>query len=92
MTTPAVAAHEAGHLMGLPDQYTTSIDPKLGRVTTPLPGAQGNIMGSLSGKPSEGDIVQILKQFPPNSSVTPAAGGWSAGGGGNQSPSQVSRK
>jgi RHS repeat-associated protein len=50
------AAHEAGHLMGLPDQYS-GFPPK------PNPGYEGNIMGDVfRGTPSANDIRNIINK------------------------------
>jgi RHS repeat-associated protein len=91
---PGAAAHEAGHLMGLRDQYTDSYVGGA-RITTPNPGYAGNIMGENSGRPSESDITAIIYRFGPSpqppssasgmypapSSHTPAPSsfGWSGG-------------
>ena len=48
------AAHEAGHLMGLDDQYTDRGGVK--------PGYEGNIMGSRDGVPSAADIADIIRR------------------------------
>ena len=50
-------AHEAGHLMGLPDRYE---DVK-GKGSVTIPGWENNIMGSRGGVVEERDIKQILK-------------------------------
>jgi RHS repeat-associated protein len=47
------AAHEAGHLMGLPDRYSYTTG-------NPLPGESG-IMAQRGGLPTEKDIDDILK-------------------------------
>ena len=57
---PIIAAHEAGHFMGLPDDYASSIDEFGNRVTTPLPGYGNDIMATLTGSPSAQDIATIL--------------------------------
>lgn len=57
--TPAIAAHEAGHFMGLPDDYSSSIDQFGNRVTVPLPGYKNDIMATLSGLPSPEDMQTI---------------------------------
>lgn len=62
--TGQVAAHEAGHLMGLPDQYTSSIGADNVRTTTPNLGYENNIMGTLTGTPSEADISRIINANP----------------------------
>ena len=46
------AAHEAGHLMGLPDSYGAN---------GPLPGFENNIMGARDKLPSARNIQDILK-------------------------------
>ncbi|MCM0608476.1 MAG: hypothetical protein KA711_05680 [Ideonella sp. WA131b] len=51
---PWVAAHEAGHLMGLPDRYR-EIPGATPRSTKPLPGYVGNIMAQHLGTPTNGD-------------------------------------
>jgi hypothetical protein len=45
-------AHEAGHLMGLDDQYTDK---------GPKKGFERNIMGARNGTPSQADIANIIK-------------------------------
>ena len=47
----ATAAHEAGHLLGLPNMYLES---------GPIPGWESNIMANKYGKPSFIDILQII--------------------------------
>lgn len=51
---PWVAAHEAGHLMGLIDRYFADF--------TPHPGYEGNIMGEWNGIPRYSDIVEIIQK------------------------------
>jgi RHS repeat-associated protein len=51
------SAHEAGHLMNLPDQYH---DTPTGSI--PNKGYENNIMGTTSGKPNENDITQIINK------------------------------
>lgn len=46
------AAHEAGHLMGLPDSYGAN---------GPVPGFENNIMGVRDKLPSDGNIQEILR-------------------------------
>ena len=50
------AAHEAGHLMGLPDRYTDKVGPH--------PGYEHNIMGVHGGVATAEDIQQIIKLNP----------------------------
>jgi len=50
-----VAAHEAGHLMGLPDFYR-DINGK----SVPMPGHDKTIMGQYGGDITEDDITMIL--------------------------------
>ncbi len=51
-------AHEAGHLMGLGDCYKVlSRDPYR---TEPKPNCRGNIMGTLSGGPSQNNVSKIV--------------------------------
>jgi RHS repeat-associated protein len=47
------AAHEAGHLMGLPDRYTD--------FGGPMPGFETNIMAIQGGTPSADDIIKIIE-------------------------------
>jgi RHS repeat-associated protein len=57
------ASHEAGHLMGLGDQYDEWYEVKDGkkiRHSTPRKNFEKNIMGTIVGKPSEDDITQII--------------------------------
>ena len=49
------AAHEAGHLMGLPDRYT-DVDGR----SIPNPGWENDIMADESKPPSEDDIADIV--------------------------------
>ncbi len=51
---PWVAAHEAGHLMGLIDRYFADF--------TPHPGYEGNIMGERNGIPRYSDIIEIIQK------------------------------
>ena len=50
------AAHEAGHLIALPDQYTDAEGPNKGY--------EQNIMGVRNGTPSQADIETIIKVNP----------------------------
>jgi RHS repeat-associated protein len=50
------AAHEAGHLMGLPDRYTDKVGPH--------PGYETNIMGVHGGTATAADIASIIKLNP----------------------------
>jgi RHS repeat-associated protein len=50
------AAHEAGHLMRLPDRYTDKVGPH--------PGYEHNIMGVHGGVATAEDIQQIIKLNP----------------------------
>lgn len=50
-----MAAHEAGHLLGLPDHYK---DVNGGSV--PDPGFENDIMGARGKAPSERDIQDII--------------------------------
>jgi RHS repeat-associated protein len=54
------SAHEAGHFMKLPDQYQDVTDANGNVSSVPNPGYEKNIMGSLSGTPSENDITGII--------------------------------
>ena len=54
-----VAAHEAGHLMGLPDLYFDRSG-----LSVAFPGAELNIMGQFWMKPVASDIGYILKLWP----------------------------
>jgi RHS repeat-associated protein len=57
---PWVAAHEAGHLMGLDDHYTAWCDHGV-RKSKPNPGWGGDIMGDYNGKVSPADISGIIQ-------------------------------
>lgn len=50
------AAHEAGHLMGLPDRY----NDVPGQGSQPMKGYETNIMGAPVGTPTQADIGQII--------------------------------
>jgi RHS repeat-associated protein len=79
-TTPWVAAHEAGHLMGLPDQYIEQPNPITGLAqSSPNPGYDTNIMAVRSGTPSEQDITNIVN-----------GNSGSSGSGSAKSPSSLS--
>ena len=55
------AAHEAGHLMGIGDKYSSKYDAKGNRTgTSPHYGYKGNIMAELPGKPSDDNMKDIL--------------------------------
>ena len=60
-----VAAHEAGHLLGLPDQYAEVGVPGGPRQTQPKPGFEHNIMGG-HGQPNVrgADIAAIIAANP----------------------------
>jgi hypothetical protein len=49
-------AHEAGHLMGLPDYYTD--------LGGPFPGYESDILGARGGTPSAADIINIIRANP----------------------------
>jgi hypothetical protein len=53
-------AHEAGHLMGLDDQYTEGHDANGHRKTTPKPGHEGDKMATLSGMTLDSSIGTII--------------------------------
>jgi len=53
-------AHEAGHLMGLEDEYTDTTDSAGNRVTFPNPGHENDIMATLDGQPTQEEIDQIV--------------------------------
>jgi len=61
-TNEKVASHEAGHLMGLKDQYKNVKAPDGSRDTVVNPGYEDNIMGQLNGKPSEQDVTDIISK------------------------------
>jgi len=48
------AGHEAGHLMGLPDEYTDSNGPN--------PGYENSIMGARDQRPTETDIGNVIRE------------------------------
>jgi hypothetical protein len=54
------AAHEAGHLMGLPDQYDSN---------GPKKGYENNIMGKRGGRPSAQDITKIISDTKTNTVI-----------------------
>ena len=53
-------AHEAGHLMGLPDEYNEGHDAEGHRKTTPNPGHEGDKMATLSGMTLDSSIDAIV--------------------------------
>jgi hypothetical protein len=55
----SVAAHEAGHLMGLIDRWT--VDPN-SNTLIPNPGWEGNIMAGYRGTPWARDITTIIEK------------------------------
>ena len=56
----SVYAHEAGHLMGLPDDYTeTTVSGR--RVTTPKPTHEGHIMAEYGGGVAKHEVADIVK-------------------------------
>lgn len=57
---PWVAAHEAGHLMGIDDHYHDWYEDGK-RKSEPCPGWEGDIMGDFKGKASSKDIEELLK-------------------------------
>jgi hypothetical protein len=80
-----VGAHEAGHLMGDLDRYTTLPKVSIGGVSIPTigieaPGYQNNIMANLNGLAAEGNIGAIINCAASNC-YQPGAGG-----GGARSP------
>jgi RHS repeat-associated protein len=54
-------AHEAGHIMGLPDRYH---DVRNGTASVANRGWKGNVMAKRFGKVQARDIKSILKNFP----------------------------
>jgi RHS repeat-associated protein len=56
-----VAAHEAGHLMGLLDRFRW-----VNGFMLVEPGYEGNIMGGFNGVPSAADVAAIIKANTPN--------------------------
>lgn len=60
-------AHEAGHLMGLPDDYTAQTDPKTGKRTgsTPNPGHGGHMMAEHGGSVVEHEVRDIVGKLTP---------------------------
>lgn len=81
------AAHEVGHLMGLPDTYRYPGSP-YGASGTPIQGYESNIMSSMGGKPEEQDIsnIKFLNSigFRQGNGIYPSP---SQGGGGNSGSS-----
>ncbi len=62
-TQDSTPAHEFGHAMGLPDEYTVAKDANGDRVTTPKPGS--GLMGSHQRKPTPKNYKDLLVDAPP---------------------------
>ena len=60
---PWIYAHEAGHLMGLPDDYHDEIEPNGSLNSVPNKGHEGHMMGEYSGSVNQHEIDAILKNI-----------------------------
>ena len=52
----AEAAHEFGHMLGLPDEYTDTPDGN----SVPVPGFENDIMGNTQGHVTDWDLNKVL--------------------------------
>lgn len=55
-------AHEAGHLMGLPDEYDDRTDASGNTVSIPRPGHEGDMMAEYGGTVDQGAIDGLVKK------------------------------
>ena len=60
---PWIYAHEAGHLMGLPDDYHDEIKPNGSLNSVPNKGHEGHMMGEYAGSVNQHEIDAILKNI-----------------------------
>ena len=60
---PWVYAHEAGHLMGLPDDYQDRIDSDGVTTSVPNEGHEGHMMGEYGGSVNQHEIDDILQKI-----------------------------
>lgn len=60
---PWVYAHEAGHLMGLSDDYQDVANSDGSLTSVPNAGHEGHIMGEYGGKANQHEIDAILKNI-----------------------------